>query len=110
MAVLTVEVFALADEDATPLTQPQQYGVSKRLAPAMAPLRRRCGTDLVVLSCTLTPYDDGVFVHALCVAPSASTATEAIAHELSVAMAAEPAFFDTWALYTGQTCIHSSDN
>ncbi|GAA4935766.1 hypothetical protein GCM10023224_15680 [Streptomonospora halophila] len=111
MAVLTVELFAFADDTTTPLTVAQQDTIGHRFTDAIAPLRTSEGGDnLVVVDCTLTPFESGVTIHALCLACSAVPATEAIAHELSLAMAAEPVFFADWGLYAGPTCIHAGDN
>lgn len=111
MAVLTVELFAFADDTTAPLTPAQQDKIGHRFAEAIAPLRTSgAGDPLVVVDATLTTFDSGVTIHALCLACSASAASEAIAHELSLAMATDPVFFTDWGLYAGPTCIHAGNN
>jgi len=109
MAVLTVELFAFADDTTTPLTAAQQEDIGQRFTDAIAPLRTS-GDGLVVVDATLIPFESGVTIHALCLACSADAASEAIAHELSLAMAAERVFFADWGLYAGPTCIHAGNN
>ncbi|MFE6385288.1 hypothetical protein [Nocardiopsis dassonvillei] len=111
MAVLTVEVFALAPDATTPLDQNKQYAVLTRFTDAMtapAPFTR-CGA-VVVMSSEVDTYDSGALVNALCVAASGEEATDALAERLATAMTADTEFFARWKLAAGRTSVLCSDN
>lgn len=109
MAVLTVEVFALAPDATTPLDQNQQYTVLTRFADAVTVPTTRCG-PVVVLSSDVDTYDSGALVNALCVAASGEEAADVLAARLATAMAADTEFFARWELAAGRTSVLCSDN
>ncbi|WP_160050825.1 hypothetical protein [Nocardiopsis sp. FR4] len=109
MAVLTVEVFALAPDTAAPLNQSQQYDLFTRFTDAITVLTTPYG-PVVVMGSAVDTYDNGALVHALCVATSGEEATETVAAHLETAMAADTETFARWELAAGRTSVLCSDN
>lgn len=109
MAVLNVQVFALAPETAKPLTPEQQYQVFTSFTDGLSGLLGHAG-PVFVMSRDVTPYDTGALVQVLCLADSGDTVTDTVAEHLSAAMAGDPEFFESWELAAGEIYVASSDN
>lgn len=112
MALLSLEIFATASDHVPPLSFACQFELFEEFTGALAPLLAHPTTDTepVVLSSTVTPYEIGALITAVCLARSADTAMEAIARPLETVMHRRPAFFEGWSLHAGDTRVTCGDN
>lgn len=114
MALLTVEIFALAPENTQPLSPTHQFEVCEEFTSAVTTLLEPPGRDrtpsTVVLGCAVTPYEGGALITAVCLAASADTATDEVARPLEAAIDDGPDLFEDWALHAGEVRVTCADN
>jgi hypothetical protein len=109
VALLTVEVFALAPDPVPVLDQNQQFDVFVRLTDALTALTAR-RESVLVMGSSVDTYDNGALVHVLCLAPCGDVAADAVAEHLEIAMTTDTKLFDRWSLAAGRTSVLCSDN
>lgn len=112
MALLTVEVFALATDSTRPLTAEQQFHVHACFTDALARLNEHTTPEVRLLSWEVTPYGTGAVIHLLSLAPCAEQLTDAVAQHLATEMATDTTstLFAGWELAAGHTLVLCGDN
>lgn len=109
MAVLRVQIFALAGDD-TGLTTDDQYTVYTHLTTELITLANTQAPGVVLLDSTVTPYDTGAVVDVVAMTDHADHLTDTVAAHLNTAMTGAPHLFTGWHLMAGDSAVWSSDN
>ncbi|GAB3726731.1 hypothetical protein [Nocardiopsis nanhaiensis] len=111
MAVVSVQVFALTDED-TALTADDQFTVSTHFTRALTTLTTTDAnaTEVVVISHDVHPYETGAVIYLLGMAEDPETVTDVVAAHLDSAMTGAPDLFQGWHLMAGDSAVWCADN
>ncbi|WP_435107155.1 hypothetical protein [Nocardiopsis synnemataformans] len=114
MALLNLQIFALAPEHTQPLSPTRQFEVFEEFTGAVIPLLEPTCRDTtpstVVLGCAVTPYEGGALITVVCMAASADTATDEVARPLEAVMDDGLDFFEDWTLHAGEVRVTCADN